>query len=271
VSVHCPNHPGRPQPNLVQTDMEEDVSSCETLVADEDEDETDDESVDFGGESGEGGGESNEEYGESEEDEDDAQLANDPIKLKELEELRHRFREELKDPSAWILQRVKNFIQSKRTFAAREVVRKWWVFVAVSTGVTAEGELQLPYIGRPGDGMPFHRALTWEEFEARGYVSGRDIEEGYKWDASLTILFLFPEAQTKGLSVGEKKRMFTIASRLWSIDHLRAEALLWVLTNEYAYAGREDGAVCEWPNSMAEDFMMYTALYPPPIVASYSY
>ena len=203
---------------------------------------------------------------EDEVDEEGLDWADDPTKLGELEELRWWFGTELKDPSAWTLHRIKSLTQSKRTFAAREIVQKWLLFVATSTQITAEGELLLPFIGQAGDGMPFHRTLTWEEFEARGYFPWRDIDESYKRDARLTIMFLFPEAETVGLSTEEKKRMFKVASRLWKVHSLKAEALLWVLREEYAYTRKDEGGeVREWPNFMAEQFMTYTALYPPPI------
>lgn len=212
--------------------------------------------------------ESDGEESEEEIDEDVESWAADPKRLRELEELRSWFRSELKDPSAWTLQRVKSLIQSNRTFAAREYVRQWLLLVAQSTETPEEAELRLPHMGGPQD-LPFHRALTWEEANVREFCFEREVEEKQKRAARLTILFLFPEAQTKGLSAGEKKRLFTIASRVWTVDQLRAEGLLWVLDKEYPHTREEVGRVREWANNMSEDFMAYTALYPPPIVVDY--
>jgi hypothetical protein len=82
----------------------------------------------------------------------------------------------------------------------------------------------------------------------------------------LAIHFLFAEARTKGLSASEKKRIFTIASRVGMVRCLKAEALLWVLEKEYPHTRQEIGRPREWANSLSEDFMTYTVLYPPPIV-----
>ena len=239
---------------------QEGQNTPKTLVGDEDDEtstEDEDEEMSTDDESDDEGDEVDEEY---------MRWADDPTNLVDLERLRWCFSKELKDPSAWTLQRIKSLIQSKRIFAARETVKKWLSLVATSTRINAEGELRLPYIGRPDDGMPFHRVLTWEEVEDREYSPERDIEEKYKREARLTISFLFPEAETEGLSTEDKKRVFTVASRLWVVHHLKAEALLWVLRKEYAHTrkGVVGEVVLDWPNYMAEDFMVYTALYPPP-------
>ena len=214
--------------------------------------------------------ESDEEGEEEELDEDESEdddigpWATNPKRLRQLEELRWWFVSELNDPSAWTLQRIKSLIQSNRTFEAREVVKQWLYLVAESTDTPPEGELRLPYMEAPED-MPFHKVLTWEEAGARGYCFEREVEEKYKRDARLTILFLFPEAHTKGLSAVEKKRLFTVASRVWMVHYPRAEGLLWVLGKEYPDTREEVGQVRDWANSMSQDFMTYAALYPPPI------
>jgi hypothetical protein len=79
-----------------------------------------------------------------------------------------------------------------------------------------------------------------------------------------TIDFLVPEARAWGLSAGDKKRIFTVASAVWMHDRLKAEGLLWVLEKEYPYTRQAPGP--EWANRYSEEFMIYTVLYPPPIV-----
>ena len=203
-------------------------------------------------------------------DDDDLEWAHCPKVLRGLEELRGCFASELEDPSAWTLQRMNELTQGARLFAAREMVRHWLSIVAQSTKTPLGEKLQLPETRLPR-GLPFHKVLTWEEANAlvgaaREDCFGHNMGGRYRRDAWLTIRFLFPEAATKGLSERDKKRIYNIALRIWTVDHRRAEALLWALDNEFTDTRAEIGRVREWPNSMSKDFMTYTALYPPPIV-----
>ena len=229
-------------------------------------------------------GEVSEQYEDDEESDDEEvdedlesdsgilQWARDPRTLRTLEELRGDFKSELKDPSLWTLQRIADITQGERLYAAKEVVRLWLLLVAGLTKTPKGAELQLPQARLP-EGLPPHKVLSWEDAdelvgEAREACFGRDVEERYKRDARLAILFLFPEAATKGLSEGDKKRIFTIALKVWMLHPSRAEGLLWVMDKEYPDTRTEVGQVREWANSMSEDFMTYTALYPPPIIVT---
>ena len=214
---------------------------------------------------------------ESDDEEEDEDLESDfeilkwargPQTLETLEELREDFKSELKDPSGWTLQRIADITQGERLYAAKEVVRLWLLHVAKLTKTPKGKELKLPQAR-----LPPHKVLSWEEADelvggAREACFGRDVEERYKRDARLAILFLFPEAATKGLSEGDKKRIFTIALKVWMLHPSRAEGLLWVMDKEYPDTRTEVGQVREWANSMSEDFMTYTALYPPPIIVT---
>jgi len=187
------------------------------------------------------------------------------LKIGSLEDLRGDFGSELVDPSAWILQRIIRLTEAGSEFAAREVLRHWFNIVALLTGTPTGGPLRLPQVIQPGD----HRPATWEEAdlldgEARESLFGREVNDMYKRGARLSILFLFPDARTKGLSAGDKKRIFTVATNVLAFDKPKAEGLLWVMDKEYTHTREEVGR--EWANSWSKDFMVYTVLYPPPIV-----
>ena len=214
-------------------------------------------------------GESGEDEEVEEEAEDDPRWAEDPKILRKLEELRWWFRSELEDPSAWTLQRIKSLIQVDRPFAAREVVRNWQRLVAYRTGTPEGAELRLPSIIQPE--LPFHRTLTWEEVEGKNFNPEWEVEDRYKRDARLAIVFLFPEAPTKGLSAQEKTKLIAIAANIWMVHSLRAEGLFWVLRNDYPHTRKEVGQMRKWANQMSEDFMVYTLLYPPPIITPLPY
>jgi hypothetical protein len=214
-------------------------------------------------------GEEGEKDKESDEvDDNDLRWAHDPELLLTLEQLRCDFSTELQDPSAWTLGRVMVLIEDHSLFAAAKVVKRWLHHVAQST-CTLQGErLRLPSVARSQHDS-LRQALAREANRLVGedqeQFFGREVEERYKRDARSTILFLFPNASTGGLSTGDKKRISTIASNIWAVDHLRAEGLLWVLNKEYHYTQQEAYYVSEWANYMSEEFMNYTALFPPPI------
>lgn len=202
-------------------------------------------------------------------DHHDVGWALDPtLKIGSLEDLRGDFGSELVEPSAWILQRIIRLTEAGSEFAAREVLKHWFNIVAILTGTPAGEPLQLPQVIQPGD-LPFHRPITWEEVnlldgEDRKSRFGREVDDMYKRGARLSIMFLFPDARTKGLSTGDKRRIFIVASNVWMYDQLKAEGLLWVMDREYVYTREEGGR--KWANSWSKDFMVYTVLYPPPIV-----
>ena len=95
------------------------------------------------------------------------------------------------------------------------------------------------------------------------------MREEDKAAARLSIEFLFPRAMREGLSALDKKRLFTVASKVWTIDPRAAEALLWVLDKVYPETRHEVGRL--WPNDESEEFMMYTVLFPPPMRLSRGY
>lgn len=204
-------------------------------------------------------------------DDDGIHWAHNPsLKLQALEELRGDFISELQDPSAWLLHRFATLTEASGEFGPQETVRLWYEHVVHLTYDPAEGRLLLLPVIRP-ESTPFYTAITWEQAdslvgEARESCFGRNVEEVYKQAARLSIDFLVPDARTKGLSGGDKKRMFTVASSVWAYDPPRAQGLLWVLDKEYPYTRQEAGR--EWANDHSEAFMVYTVLYPPPIVAT---
>lgn len=204
-------------------------------------------------------------------DDDGIHWAHNPsLKLRALEELRGDFISELQDPSAWLLHRFATLTEASGEFGPQETVRLWYEHVVHLTYDPAEGRLLLLPVIRP-ESTPFYTAITWEQAdslvgEARESCFGRNVEEVYKQAARLSIDFLVPDARTKGLSGGDKKRMFTVASSVWAYDPPRAQGLLWVLDKEYPYTRQEAGR--EWANDHSEAFMVYTVLYPPPIVAT---
>ncbi|KAF9781411.1 hypothetical protein BJ322DRAFT_1112110 [Thelephora terrestris] len=230
-----------------------------------------------GDESGDKSGDSRDdeepEDDESDTDEDDdgsdaavLEWGRDPRRLRELEELRGDFESELKDPSAWTLQQISTLTEGDRLFKAREVVRLWLLHVAELTQ-SSVGGLQLPRMRFPEvlpEDLPNRRFLSWEEADES--FDEACLEERYKRDARLTIQFLFPESETKGLSVGDKRRIYIIASKVWGMHKSKAMGLLWVMDKEYPDTRTVVGREREWPNLMSEDFMTYAALYPPPIV-----
>ena len=198
---------------------------------------------------------------------------NSSLKLQVLEELRGDFISELQDPSAWLLHRFATLTEASSEFGPQETVRLWWEQVAYLTYDRAEGRFLLPPVFRP-ESTPFYTVITWEQAhslvgEARESCFGRNVEEVYKQAARLSIDFFVPGARTKGLSAGDKKRIFTVASSVWAYDPPRAQGLLWVLDKEYPYTRQEAGR--EWANDHSEAFMVYTVLYPPPIVATRNY
>ena len=262
--------------SYVQRPQQDDIDPSVQVAIDDDEEmggDDGDEGSDGDDDDEESDDEEDEESDDDDEDDDDLQWVDNPKKLQALEELRWSFRTELQDPSAWTLRRVMDLIEARSLFAAVEVVRLWLYYVAQSTCTPQGDQLRLPSVER-SQNTPLHRALTWEEAdglvgEDRDRCFGREVEERYKRDARLTILFLFPEANTKGLSTGDKRRIFTIASSIWTIHSLRAEGLLWVLDKEYPNTLKEVGYAREWPNPMSKEFMIYTALFPPPISTSH--
>ena len=188
--------------------------------------------------------------------------------LVSLEELREDFETELKNPSAWTLQRIAVLAHVSR-FGARETVRLWLNNVDELTYTCGEESLQLPRIAQPED-LPFHKPRTWEEVDAlphedRESYFGQDVEESFKQVARLAIAFLFPESLNAGLSVGEKGRIFAVASTVWFHDQQKAKGLLWVMANEHPHT-RDEEYENGWANSMSKKFMIYTVLFPPPIV-----
>ena len=151
-------------------------------------------------------------------------------------------------------------------FAPREVVRRWYERVARLTDTPAGEPLRLPQVTRPGD-TPFQR--TWEEAEqlvsqARDLCFSGDVPDCYKNAARTSIEFLVPDARTRGLSADNRKRLFTAALSIWTVDQAKAKGLLWVMEREYPHTREKGGR--EWANSRSEEFMVYTVLYPPPII-----
>ena len=209
--------------------------------------------------------------GNDDDDDDIGWTHNSSLKLQTLEELRGDFISELQDPSAWLLQRFATLTEASSEFGPRETVRLWYEHVVYLTYSPARGRLVLPQVTRPKS-TPFYTVITWEQAhslvgEARESCFGRNVDEVYKQAARLSIDFFVPEARTKGLSAGDKKRIFTVASCVWAYDQPRAQGLLWVLDKEYPYTRQK--AEREWANDHSEAFMVYTVLYPPPIVATW--
>lgn len=209
--------------------------------------------------------------GNDDDDDDIGWTHNSSLKLQTLEELRGDFISELQDPSAWLLQRFATLTEASSEFGPRETVRLWYEHVVYLTYSPARGRLVLPQVTRPKS-TPFYTVITWEQAhslvgEARESCFGRNVDEVYKQAARLSIDFFVPEARTKGLSAGDKKRIFTVASCVWAYDQPRAQGLLWVLDKEYPYTRQKAGR--EWANDHSEAFMVYTVLYPPPIVATW--
>ena len=186
-----------------------------------------------------------------------------------LEELREGFEAELEDPSAWTLQRIMVLADASQ-FAARETVKMWLGDVAKSTDSAAGEPLRLPKMERPRE-SPFLRLRTWKEADAlvgeeREICFGRDVEDADKRIARSTILFLFPQVKSTGLTPNDKENIFAVASLVWSFDTVKAKALLWVLENEYSGTDEKGATDRDWANFKTEEFMFYTALFPPPIV-----
>ena len=154
--------------------------------------------------------------------------------------------------------------------AAQRIVKLWFDSVVRQT-CTPMGE-PLRLRGPSSDDSPFHPAMTWEMVETlvgkdRDLVFNRDVDEASKRLARLSILFLFMEASTFGLSADDKKRIYNLAVDVWSYDREKAKGLAWVL--EYEYPGTREGSVLVYPDDDAEDkakdFMIYSVVYPPPI------
>ena len=192
------------------------------------------------------------------------------LDIRVLEELRGGFEAELEDPSAWTLQRIMVLADASQ-FAARETVEMWSAAVAKSTDSAAGEPLRLPKMERPRE-SPFLRLRTWREADAlvgedREICFGWDVEDADKCMARSTILFLFPQVKSAGLTPGDKENIFVVASLVWSFDAVKAKALLWVLDNEHSVTDEEgdehyDGCFT------SEEFMFYTVLFPPPVVVS---
>lgn len=149
---------------------------------------------------------------------------------------------------------------------AQKTAHDWFQSIAAATDTPAGEPLRIPPLPRHGP-SPFHRPLTWKEVdalegEARDLYFGREVE-GYKRMARSWVLFLFPEVGSKGLFTGDKEKIFTVASRVWPLDPDRAECLLWALDKEYPET--REGVGRGWVGASSEEFMIYTALYPPPI------
>ena len=199
---------------------------------------------------------------------DITELAYDPsLRLTTLEDLREDFKTELLKPSAWTLLRIAVLTRASRQFEAEERVRNWLRSVADATRSPAGRRLRLPPLRQY---LPFHRRLTWAEADAldgedRELCFGRGVGEDYKRIARLLILFLFPEANSKGLFARDKEKIFNVASHVWLLDPPRAEGLLWALDKEYPKT-REGLGHRGWENPYSKEFMIYTVLFPPPIV-----
>ena len=192
------------------------------------------------------------------------------VKLTTLEELRGDFESELRNPSPWVLQRIRVLSQATE-YGARESVKYWFNDVARSTETLAEDPLQLPPIIQY-EGSPFQNPITWQEANAlngedREEFFGWEVEQKYKKAARLSIAFLFPEARSRGLSVGDKGRIFAVVSNVWSHDPQKAKGLLWVMDKEYLVT--REGVEREWANSKSKEFMIYTVLFPPPVVLTH--
>jgi hypothetical protein len=159
-------------------------------------------------------------------DDDGIDWAHDPdLELGTLEELRGCFGSELETPSAWVLQRLAVLTNAGSAFGPREAVRLWYEYVAQLTRTPAGEPLRLPPVARP-ENTPFQKAVVWEEAnllvgEARESCFGKDVDEEYKWIARVSIDFLVPGARAWGLSAGDKKRIFTVASAVWMHDRLK--------------------------------------------------
>ena len=189
------------------------------------------------------------------------------LNLTTLENLRQDFETELRNPSAWTLQRI-IVLADTSEFGARESVRLWLDHVADLTHTRGEEPLRLPQITQHED-SPFYTPRTWEEANAlpsedRKSCFGRDVEEKHKQTARLLIKFLFPESESSGLSAGDKNIIFTVASNVWPLDPPKAKGLLWVMDQEYNTWDEENEH--RWENHESKDFMIFTVLFPPPIV-----
>jgi hypothetical protein len=156
-------------------------------------------------------------------------------------------------------------------FAAREMVKHWLDAVAQWTSTLAGEPLRLPQLPRPGD-LPFHKLIGWEEAsglagEDREFYFGQDVDEAHKQAARMLIEFFSSEARSKGLSTGDKRRLFTVALTVWPLDQSRAKGLLWVMDKEYPHT--REGTGREWSNPYSKEFMIYAVLFPPPIVLTH--
>ena len=206
---------------------------------------------------------------------DAMEWANDEsLDLTSLEELRGDFETELKDPSAWTLQRIMVLSEAGSESAARKTIKLWLDKVFRLTKTPPGVQLQLaPLI--PPRPLPFYRVLTWDEAdelvgEERERIFGRNVAESQKVLARVSIAFLFPEARSEGLSVNDKRKIFTVASYVSMHFMPKALGLMWVLDKEYPDT-REDtqcggaGSEPDWANDMSKEFMIYTVLLNPPI------
>ena len=154
--------------------------------------------------------------------------------------------------------------------AAQEIVKLWFNSIARQTRTPVGESLRLR---QPvSDDSPFHQVVTWEVAETfvgedRELFFNRDVDEASKRVARSSILFLFPEASTLGLSADDKKRIYTLAVDVSSYDREKAKGLAWVL--EYEYPGTRKGAELVYANrearAKARDFMIHTVVYPPPL------
>lgn len=190
------------------------------------------------------------------------------LELETLEDLRGSFGVELVDPSAWTLQRFIVLTGANDEVETRQRVGHWYASVAEQTGTPLGEPLRLPPVTRLGN-FPFHRLITWKEAnlfvgEARESCFGKEVDEEHKLAARLSIEFLVPGVRNNGLSAGDKQRIFAVASTVWTISRSAAEGLLWVMDNEYADTREE--VEREWVNPKSEEFMVYTVLFPPPLV-----
>ena len=192
------------------------------------------------------------------------------LRLGTLEELRGSFTSELEDPSGWLLQRFAVLLDPYCETGPRQAVQSWYNYVANLTGTLVGWPLRLPAPAR-FQNSPFHRQMDWEEASqlrgsARRLCFRRNVREEYKEAARLSIEFLVPRATREGLSALDKKRLFAVASKVWTINPCAAEGLLWVLDKDYPETRHEVGRM--WPNGLSEEFMMYTVLFPPPMEVS---
>ena len=136
----------------------------------------------------------------------------------------------LEFPSARVLQRFTALTNASSGFELQEVIRLWHHEATFLTNTLAGEPLRLP-APTPLENSSFLRVVSWEETillvgQDLELCFGREVDEKYKRAARLSIEFLVPEAKARGLSARDKKRIFTVASTVWSYDKPKAQGLL---------------------------------------------